>query len=142
MDFALLYYGDLFDPHYEEPGRRYLYIEGTLRFPAPRTRRTTGRPVRPSRTDTVGLVLCSDTRMAEWVVRDLREERPGVKLIVLGRTASLDAAAYGLRDASNVRPGWPGQRPPPRRLAHARPHSGRHRADMFGRRRFRPPLSA
>ena len=37
--------------------------------------------------------------MAEWVVRDLREERPGVKLIVLGRTASLDAAAYGLRDA-------------------------------------------
>ena len=24
MDFALLYYGDLFDPHYEEPGRRYL----------------------------------------------------------------------------------------------------------------------
>ena len=22
MDFALLYYGDLFDPHYEEPGRR------------------------------------------------------------------------------------------------------------------------
>ena len=99
LDFALLYYGDLFDPHYEEPGRRYLYIEGTLRFPAPRTRRTTGRPVRPARTDTVGLVLCSDTRMAEWVVRDLREERPGVKLIVLGRTASLDAAAYGLRDA-------------------------------------------
>ena len=96
MDFALLYYGDLFDPHYEEPGRRYLYIEGTLRFPAPRTRRTTGRP---ARTDTVGLVLCSDTRMAEWVVRDLREERPGVKLIVLGRTASLDAATYGLRDA-------------------------------------------
>lgn len=96
MDFALLYYGDLFDPHYEEPGRRYLYIEGTLRFPAPRTRRTTGRP---ARTDTVGLVLCSDTRMAEWVVRDLREERPGVKLIVLGRTVSLDAAAYGLRDA-------------------------------------------
>ena len=47
----------------------------------------------------MGLVLCSDTRMAEWVVRDLREERPGVKLIVLGRTASLDAAAYGLRDA-------------------------------------------
>lgn len=57
MDFALLYYGDLFDPHYEEPGRRYLYIEGTLRFPAPRTRRTTVRPVRPARTDTVGLVL-------------------------------------------------------------------------------------
>ena len=42
MDFALLYYGDLFDPHYEEPGRRYLYIEGNLRFPC-RTIRRQGR---------------------------------------------------------------------------------------------------
>ena len=30
MDFALLYYGDLFFPTYDEPGRRYLYIEGEL----------------------------------------------------------------------------------------------------------------
>ena len=30
MDFALLYYGDRFFPHYVEPGRRYLYVEGTL----------------------------------------------------------------------------------------------------------------
>lgn len=96
MDFALLYYGDLFDPTYDEPGRRYLYIEGTLRHPA---RRVAGRPVQPARTDTIGLVLCSDTRMAAWVVRDLREERPGVKLIVAGRSSSLDPAAYGLRDA-------------------------------------------
>ena len=59
MDFALLYYGDRFFPHYVEPGRRYLYIEGTL-----------GR-------DTVGLVLCAENRMAEWVVRDLRDRRPG-----------------------------------------------------------------
>ena len=99
MDFALLYYGDLFDPYYDEPGRRYLYIEGTLRRPERPVRRISGRPLRPTRTDTVGLVLCSDTRMAEWVVRDLSEERPGVKLVVLGRTSSLDPAAWGLHDA-------------------------------------------
>ena len=37
--------------------------------------------------------------MAEWVVRDLREERPGVKLLVAGRTSSLAPGAFGLRDA-------------------------------------------
>ncbi len=98
MDFALLYYGDLFDPHYEEPGRRYLYIEGLLYRRGKPMRRGSGRVVRPTRTDTVGLVLCSDTRMAEWVVRDLREERPGVKLIVRGAPRSPDGA-FGLRDA-------------------------------------------
>ena len=40
MDFALLYYGDLFYPVYDESGRGYLYVEGEL-----------GR-------DTVGLGLC------------------------------------------------------------------------------------
>ena len=81
MDFALFYYGDVFYPEYIEEGRRYLYIEGLL-----------GR-------DTVGLVLCAEDRMAEWVVRDLREERPGVKLVVAGRSATTDPATYGLRDA-------------------------------------------
>ena len=82
MDFALFYYGDRFFPHYVEPGRRYLYIEGTL-----------GR-------DTVGLVLCAENRMAEWVVRDLREERPSARLVVLGRSATMDPARYGLHDAT------------------------------------------
>ena len=82
MDFALLYYGDAFYPIRDETGRRYLYIEGELRR------------------DTVGIVLCADTRMAEWVVRDLREERPHAKLIVLGRTGRLDPAAWGLSDAT------------------------------------------
>ncbi|HJC26509.1 MAG TPA: hypothetical protein H9760_02595 [Candidatus Alistipes stercoravium] len=82
MDFALLYYGDRFFPHYVEPGRRYLYIEGTL-----------GR-------DTVGLVLCAENRMAEWVVRDLREERPSARLVVLGRSATMEPARYGLHDAT------------------------------------------
>ena len=81
MDFALLYYGDMFYPERVEEGRRYLYVEGLL-----------GR-------DTVGLVLCAEERMAGWVVRDLRHERPHVRLVVLGRSATLDPAAWGLRDA-------------------------------------------
>lgn len=82
LDFALLYYGDLFYPLYEETGRRYLYVEGEL-----------GR-------DTVGIVLCGDTRTAEWLVKDLRSDRPHARLLVLGRTESLDATAWGLRDAT------------------------------------------
>lgn len=99
MDFALLYYGDLFEPYYDEPGRRYLYIEGVLHSPAHPVRRISGYSAASTRTDTIGLVLCSDTRMAEWVVRDLREERPGVKLLVAGRSSSLDPSAFGLYDA-------------------------------------------
>ena len=80
MDFALLYYGDLFYPTYDESGRRYLYVEGEL-----------GR-------DTVGLVLCSDPRTARWLIGDLREERPHAKLLVMGRTESLFTTDHGLRD--------------------------------------------
>lgn len=80
MDFALLYYGDAFFPHRVEEGRRYLYVEGLLRR------------------DTVGIVLCSDARMASWVVGDLRDERPGVRLVVMGRVGTFDAAAWGLHD--------------------------------------------
>lgn len=92
MDFALLYYGDLFFPHYVEPGRRYLYIEGVLRRPVGR-----GRPQR-YRTDTLGLVLCSEVRMVRWVVGDLRDERPGAKLVVMGRLPDRGLEKYGLRD--------------------------------------------
>ena len=63
MDFALLYYGDLFDPHYEEPGRRYLYIEGLLYRRGKPMRRGSGRVVRPTRTDTIGLVPVSYTHL-------------------------------------------------------------------------------
>lgn len=82
MDFALLYYGDLFYPSYTEQGRSYLYIEGTLCR------------------DTIGLVLSHDTRYAEWAVRDLRSDRPHVKLLVLGRSSSFNAGKYGLNDAT------------------------------------------
>lgn len=83
LDFALLYYGDVFYPHYAEPGRRYLYVEGEL----------TGG-------DTVGLVLCGDARTAQWLVADLRAERSRAKLIVMGRTESRNTTALGLRDAT------------------------------------------
>ena len=93
MDFALLYYGDRFFPHYVEPGRRYLYVEGVLRRPAGRG------DIRRFRTDTLGLVLCSEQRMVRWVVGDLRDERPGAKLVVMGRLPDRGLEEYGLHDA-------------------------------------------
>ncbi len=92
MDFALLYYADMFFPRYVETGRRYLYVEGILRRPAGRG------PRQRFRSDTVGLVLCSEQRMFRWMVGELRDERPGVKLIVMGRLPARETAQYGLRD--------------------------------------------
>lgn len=92
MDFALLYYGDMFVPHYTEPGRRYLYVEGTLRRPAGRG------PGQRFRTDTLGLVLCSEQRMLRWIVADLRDERPGVKIVAMGRLPDRGLERYGLHD--------------------------------------------
>ncbi|MDE6070754.1 MAG: hypothetical protein K2F92_07845 [Alistipes sp.] len=94
MDFALLYFPDIFAPHYVEPGRRYLYVEGTLRRPAGR-----GHPRNRVRVDTLGLLLCSETRMARWVAADLREERPGARLVALGRLPAEGLESCGLRDA-------------------------------------------
>lgn len=88
MDFALLYYGDAFFPEYVEEGRRYLYIEGALRHPG------------AEGTERLGLVLCSDVRTALWLAGDIREEHPGVPLLVLGRTALPEPEAYGLRDVT------------------------------------------
>lgn len=87
MDFALLYYGDRFFPEQVEAGRRYLYIEGVLRR-------------EQARCDTVGLLLSADERMTEWVAGELRTERPGIRLIVLGRIGKRTAASYGLHDAT------------------------------------------
>lgn len=127
MDFALLYYGDTFFPCDDEAGRRYLYVEGALR-------RDDG-----SR-DTLGLVLCSDVRMAAWVVADLREERPHVKLLVMGRLPETGMQAYGLHDATarsaragrgnlRTRAGW---RMRDRILADTALHTTR--GDVFARR--------
>lgn len=78
LDFALLYYGDRFFPHRTEPGDRTLYVEGTL-----------GR-------DTVGLLLVRDRRMLPWIIGELREERPQVRLLVAGSVVPRDAARWGL----------------------------------------------
>lgn len=80
LDFALLYYGDLFRPLDVEQGRDYLCIEGVLR------------------SDTLALVLSCDYRMARWAVRELRHDRPGLRLLVAGRTPHRDAARLGLGD--------------------------------------------
>lgn len=123
MDFALLYYGDLFYPTYDESGRGYLYVEGEL-----------GR-------DTVGLVLCSDPRTARWLIGDLREERPHAKLLVMGRTESLFTTDHGLRDRTRGRKSRARQRPERPEMADVRPYLGRHGAANFRRRRFCTPLS-
>ena len=82
MDFALLYYGDRFYPLDVEVGRRYLYVEGELE----------GR--------IVGLALCGDESTARWLIGDLRDEHPGIPLVVLGRIGKLPAATFGLVDAT------------------------------------------
>ncbi len=97
MDAALLYYGDLFFPEYVESGRRYLYVEGILRRAA-RSRTSTGNSMTVRR-DTIGILICSEARMVEWMTNDLREDRPWAKLIVAGRYGKFGGAAHGLVDA-------------------------------------------
>ena len=82
MDFALLFFADRFAPERVETGRRYLYVEGECE----------GRAL--------GLVLCGDARTSEWLVADLREEHPGVPLVVMGRVGRIPAERFGLRDAT------------------------------------------
>ncbi|MCM1301301.1 MAG: hypothetical protein NC226_06230 [Bacteroides cellulosilyticus] len=88
LDFALLYYGDRFFPHFTEPGNGYLYIEGTL---SARYRRTC---------DTLGLLLCHREETADWLPQLLREEHPNTRIIILGRFKSDKVSAYGFRDAT------------------------------------------
>lgn len=72
LDFALLYHGDRFFPHYTEIGNNYLYIEGSL-------------PARPDKScDTLGLLLCRNDRIAHMLSVALRKERPSAKLLILG----------------------------------------------------------
>lgn len=101
MDFALLYYGDLFFPDHVEAGRSYLYVEGQLHIPSARTSpHEAGTRPPQHRNERIGLLLSDDTRFAAWALRDLREERPGVKMLVLGRSTTVDCARMGLDDAT------------------------------------------
>lgn len=88
LDFALLYYGDLFFPHFTEPGNGYLYVEGTLSACYCHT------------CDTLGLLLCHREDMADWVLQFLREEHPNTAMVVLGRFRSDKVSAHGFRDAT------------------------------------------
>lgn len=100
MDFALLYYGDVFFPDYDQTGRGYLYIEGELRIAPQRKSFSSGQPPAP-RSERIGLLLVRDVRSAAWVVQELREERPQVKIVVLGRSSSVDCKAWGMTDATD-----------------------------------------
>lgn len=99
MDFALLYYGDLFFPDHIESGRSYLYVEGLLRTPSHRDA-PPGRASDAASSGRIGLLLSDDTRYAAWAARELRAERPEVRLLVLGRNTSIPCERAGLRNAS------------------------------------------
>ena len=81
MDFALLYYGDRFYPERAEVGRRYLLVIGEL------------DGLR------VGLAMCGDRSTGRWLAEDLRDNYPGLPLVVMGRVDGQKAARLGLRDA-------------------------------------------
>ena len=121
LDFALLYYGDRFFPHRTEPGDRTLYVEGTL-----------GR-------DTVGLLLVRDRRMLPWIIGELREERPQVRLRQRppARRRPLGTARrHGPRRRGRARHG--AQR---RTVGHARPHTRGSAAGGLTGRCLRPPVA-
>ncbi len=80
LDFALLYQGDRFLPGRVETGSGWMSVEGEL----------DGKPV--------VLLLCRRARFLEDRVAELREKRPGRRLIVLGDTGGFRGEAYGLRD--------------------------------------------
>lgn len=81
MDLALLYYGDLFVPGRIEAGWGYLLVEGEL----------AGRAV--------AIILCRQSRFVRELLEELRERRPDVALIVMGRAETVASARYGLQDA-------------------------------------------
>lgn len=81
LDLALLYYGDLFVPDRIETGWGYLLVEGEL----------AGRPV--------AIVLSRQSRFVPGLLEELRERRPGVPLLAMGRTETVAPARFGLRDA-------------------------------------------
>lgn len=78
MDFALLYYGDLFSPKFIDSGRSYLYVEGKIRD------------------STVGILISNDSKFAEWMISEVRSDRPDVKLIALGRLSTTLCKKHGL----------------------------------------------
>ena len=81
MDFALLYYADRFFTERIETGYGYLCVEGML----------DGKPT--------AVLLTRGDRYAAELLEELRERRPGVPLLAMGRTETVAPARFGLRDA-------------------------------------------
>ena len=86
LDFGLLYFGDKFFPKYTDCGFGHIYIEGDYAA-------AEGSWLR------IGLVGVCDDRYLNAILAGLRETRPGVRLVVLGRVRRCDAAAAGLQRA-------------------------------------------
>lgn len=109
LDFALLYYGDVFLPTLVRPGNRFLYIEGLLRrrTPAPRLKRARRGVVR-TRTDTLSLLLTAEHHLVNTILDEIRKERPTFKVVVMGNFDPRGAERYGVRcsapDAQNDTP--------------------------------------
>ncbi len=81
LDCALLYFGDRFIPRRTESGMGHLCVIGEL-DDAP-----------------LGVIASCDDRFLEEAIADLREERPDVPLVVMGRTAKVRPVRVGLRPA-------------------------------------------
>jgi len=122
LDLALLYYGDLFVPGRIETGWGYLLVEGEL----------AGRPV--------AIVLSRQSRFVPGLLEELRERRPGVPLLAMGRTETVAPARFGLRDAlQRAERAGEGQCAFPLGLANAGQNTDRQGFAGRGRRRLRPP---
>lgn len=81
LDCALLYFGDRFIPRRTECGIGHLSVIGELDD------------------SPLGVVVSCDDRFLEEALAGLREEHPGVPLVVMGRTAKVHPARVGLRPA-------------------------------------------
>lgn len=98
LDFALLYYGDIFLPTLVRPGNRSLYIEGLLRrrIPATKTRRNRRGHFR-TRTDTLAIVLAAGHHVVNAQLTDLRKERPTFRALFMGNADPKNVEKFGLR---------------------------------------------
>ena len=81
LDFALLYYGDLFFPDRTEAGHFWMSVAGELRG--------VGR---------VCLLMSASDRYIYYKIDEQRRLHPQERLLVLGRTAGVEAARYGLTE--------------------------------------------
>lgn len=80
MDFALLYFGDRFFPGRIEAGRGYLCVEGLF----------DGEPL--------AVLLVRGERFLAELVCEVRERRPGVRILCAGKLSPSAAAVAGLAD--------------------------------------------